>query len=247
MSASPPARSQQPASCPCPGFTPHAVPAPSAWVWTRGAPGLSRVLTQVLVARGTVAVSGACEEMAWSLPGDGSGRPSCHHVEKGLGAAPAAARGSGCSCEKGAALMTLGHPCQQAASLRAWDEGPPPRVFPGVCPGRGGGLVRLCSAPGLSLWLWPWESWLCSAPLSSGQLGQQAATRVLTRAHSAERSPGPLWPGEALWRAGRPGCAHVACFSERPQSCAHPTKPVEAGRAPLSAPPVAARARLSAR
>lgn len=147
MSASPPARSQQPASCPCPGFTPHAVPAPSAWVWTRGAPGLSRALTQVLVARGTVAVSGACEEMAWSLPGDGSGRPSCHHVEKGLGAAPAAARGSGCSCEKGAALMTLGHPCQQAASLRAWDEGPPPRVFPGVCPGRGGGLVRLCPGP----------------------------------------------------------------------------------------------------
>lgn len=92
-------------------------------------------------------------------------------------------------------------------------------------------------APGLSLCLWPWGSWLCSAPLSSGQLGQQAATRVLTRAHSAERSPGSLWPGEALWRAGRTGCAHVACFRERPQSRAHPAKPLEAGRPPRGAQP----------
>lgn len=76
MSASPPAHSQgRPAPCPGPGLRatpgsePWAVLAPSAQVWTRVAPGLSQVLAWVLMARGSVAVLGAFEEMAWSVLG----------------------------------------------------------------------------------------------------------------------------------------------------------------------------------
>lgn len=95
--------------------------------------------------------------------------------------------------------MALGQPYEQAASLRACDDGLPPHVCPGVQNGLG---ASSGSAPGLSGHVCGLrEAGSALRPSALVSSGQQVTIRVLTRALSTEPSPGPLWPDEVLWRA----------------------------------------------
>ena len=124
---------------------------------------------------------------------------------------------------------------QQAASLRACVDGPPPRVCPGFQAGWG---LSSGSAPGLS-------GCVCGL----GEAGSALRTSALVSSVSRRPSGCPrcdtsqnLLQARSGQRAEHGRCAHVAHFSERPQSHAYAHQAWGAGRAPTLSPAVGAHA-----